>query len=163
MKTGILIVTIFLLLSCNSNRDNKLTQGFSSLPAFDIMMLDSTTVFNTNQIPAGSPTILLYFSPDCEHCHAQITSLLKNMNSLQNVRLYLFSPASVSAVKDFYNSWHLDRYKNIVVGKEHIMSFYKTFKIPLFPVTVIYDKTGNLVKLYKGPAEINSIIEAVNS
>lgn len=160
MKKLAFIVVFSSLFACHFNRKDKAIGEIIDLPSFKLLLTDSTTVVNTKDIHTGKPIILMYFSPDCEHCQEQTKNILKNMSELKDTQIFLLSPASLSEIKAFYSSFHLASYKNIFVGRDFEYAFYPLYKSPNFPCTAIYDSKKKLVKLFKTEIDISQIIEA---
>lgn len=170
MKKTVLFTFVALLLAIAIALSN-LTQAkyrtgkldISSLPSFDLLSLDSITAIHTQQINPGNPILLVYFSPDCDHCHRQISGILKKIAQLSTVRIYLFTPMPLSDLKVFVSYYRLDKYKNITVGWDNQYMFYKFYKATEFPCTVIYNSKKQLVKLYRSEVEAETIINSIRS
>ena len=54
------------------------------IPAFKIALTDGTW-FTNEQLPKNKYTLIVYFSPDCEHCKHEIKEVIKNINELKAV------------------------------------------------------------------------------
>lgn len=133
----------------------------SILPSFNLLLIDSTTLFNTKHIHAGKPTVLMYFSPECEHCQAQTEAILKNMDSLKNVQFYLFTTLPFNKLKDFFYFFKLYDYKNITVGRDYEFYFSRHFESQYVPFVAVYDKQKKLIKAYDGGVKVATLIEVV--
>ena len=155
-----LYILVLICLSACGQRGGKYN-AISTIPSFNLLLMDSATVINTNQIQKGAPVVLMYFSPDCEHCQIEIQSLVKNAHLLGDTKIYLFTPAPFDELKAFYKTNNLGQYRNFVVGKDYEYAFYKHFKAESFPYTVVYDSQRKLVRLYKSEIEISNILEAI--
>src|SRR5437868_5566537 len=73
-------------------------QKYPIMPAFEILMLDSAMVINTFNIPKGKSTVLMYFSPDCNHCEMVTDSILAHITLFKDTRIFLFSPMQLSMI-----------------------------------------------------------------
>jgi len=162
MNKIIVSILLFSLLSCHSKWSDSQIAAYSKLPSFDVLLEDSLTHFNTQQIPQGKYSLLIYFSPDCEHCRAQAESLLANIKALKDVQIYFLTAAPISELRSFSQTYHLDRHKNIMVAIDYQFSFFRIFKVTSFPYIAIYDNNRQLVKLYKGETDIHRIFTALN-
>src|SRR5688572_11486229 len=85
-------------------------QRFPTLPAFNILLQDSATLFNTFNIPEGRPNVLFFFSPDCDHCIMTVDSLLKNMNAMKGADFHMFTFTPLAMLKPFAQERHLADY-----------------------------------------------------
>jgi len=131
------------------------------LPAFDLLLVDSVTKFNTASIPEGNPIILLYFSPECEHCQKETEGLLKKMDSLRQVRFYFITNDPVDQLKLFNYAYKLYKYSNITLGRDYKFSFPAHFKNAAPPTMVIYDGNKMLVTIFKGEIVTSQLISLI--
>ena len=154
------LIAFGVLLACTSKKQNG-ESFISTLPSFDLLLIDSITLFNTKDVREGAPTILIYFSPDCEHCQAVTKNLLNNIDSFKNVHIYFLTPMPFNEMKEFSITYHLSNYKNITVGTDYQFSFYRIFKPTGFPFAAIYNSHKKLLKIYNGDIGINKMLEAV--
>ncbi len=139
-------------------------QKYPNLPAFNIRLMDSITIFNTYNIPAGKPVALMFFSPDCKHCKRTIKGLLKGMDSIKNVQFYMFTALhDLSLLRDFYSDFHLADYKNIqVVGRDYEFFFFGYYGTKFVPDIALYDEHKKLVKLIEGETTATEIYKYVH-
>ena len=138
-------------------------QKYPKLPAFNILEMDSVTIFNTYNIPAGKKTILLFFSPDCGHCQMLMRNLIKNMDSLKDVQFYMMTVVhSMTTLRNFYNEYHLADYKNIhVVGRDYEFFYIPYYGIKNFPDMALYDEHKKLIKLFEGDIPLTQLFPYV--
>jgi len=163
MKKVLIIVCFIMLLCAPFIFKHDMNLNYSKLPSLNIMLPDSSTIYNTQNISVEKPTILIYFSPDCDHCQEQTRAIIKNINYLRNAEILLLSNSSIFELNNFIHTYQLNHYKNIIIGNDYNYSFFKFFNIKSFPYVVVYNNKKELVKLYKGEIGIDKIIEAINS
>jgi len=163
MKQISIFLFIVSLSACNFKSEKNYIETISNLPSFNLLLLDSATKINTAQIRGGNPIILMWFSPDCEHCYQQTKKIVENINSLENAQIYLFSHMPLDELRVFFFAFHLDKYKNITVAKDYEYAFYKFYKPTGFPYTAIYSSQKKLIKLYKEEIEINQLVKAIHT
>lgn len=132
---------------------------YPTLPAFNIRLTDSFTIFNTYNIPKGRPTILILFSPDCKHCKLLTKRLLEGMDSLKNADFYMVTPVhSNTEIKKFYEEHHLADYKNIkVVGRDYEFFFHDFYHTRIVPDVALYDERKKFVKLFEGNTSVEEL------
>ena len=132
---------------------------YPTLPAFNIMLPDSTTIFNTYNIPEGKPIIILFFDPDCKHCKAEIKLLLAGMDSLKDIRFYIITSVhDFKRIRDFYDEYHLGDYKNIeVVGRDYEYFFITYYGVKFVPDLVLYNGHKDLVKFFDGHVSVKDL------
>lgn len=132
------------------------------LPIFDIRLSDSTTIFNTKNIPGDKPIIMMHFDADCHDCQLETDSLLKNMDVLKDVRIYMFTIGEFRQVSIFREYYKLNNYPNIVIGQDEKGEFAHHFGSGATPFTALYDKNRRLIGAYEGRADIHHLINTVN-
>lgn len=132
---------------------------YPKLPAFNILELDSTTIYNTYNIPEGKPVAIVYFDPNCKHCKASTGRLVKGMDSLRNVQFYFVTPVhSMSMTRTFYDTYHLGDLKNVkMVGRDYEFFFLSYYGVRNLPDVAIYDAKKKLVKLIDGEFSASDI------
>src|ERR1043165_3515360 len=138
-------------------------QRFPTLPPFNILLQDSATVFNTYNVKEGRPTVLFFFSPDCEHCEMVTDSLIKHMDEMKKTNFYMFTFMPLSMLRPFAERHHLDDYKNITVGKDYDFFFPMYYKATTVPYLVVYDRHKRLVKLWNGGLKMPELIKMLNN
>ena len=166
---------IFSLLAAGAYaQDNKtakpdtdmvaLYQKYPALPAFNIGMMDSVSVFNTYNIPKGNIVGIYFFSPDCGHCKRTMRRLTDSMDMLKDIRFYMITPYhGMAEIQKFYSDFHLDKYKNIVlVGRDNEFFFGSYYGVKFVPDLVLYDKEKKLIKLIQGETTAKAVYEALH-
>ena len=82
---------------------------------------------------------------------------------LKDAQICLITPMSFGELREYYNSFHLGDFKNIMVAQDYKFSFYNFFKIKAFPYVAIYDGQKKLVKLYKEEISIDRILKGMRA
>lgn len=136
-------------------------QKTEAIPSFDMLLIDSVTHITTDNMKKGKPIALLYFNPDCEHCQEETESLLKNMDSLKNVRFYFISNDSLDRLRVFNTYYQIYNYPNIVIAQDYAFAFPKYFKSAAPPYLVIYDEDKRLRALLPGGAKPRELIDFI--
>jgi thiol-disulfide isomerase/thioredoxin len=164
MKKVILVVSLTAMFGCNARRQ-PLKTGLEGkpLPAFNLLLNDSSTYINTVNIPAGKPVVLFYFSPRCPYCRAQMDDILKNISSLKDIRFYIFTDWPFQEMKAFYNYYQLNKYQNISVGVDYNSFFQKNFNAYGIPYTAIYRKDNKLNEAFMGIIDSKQIKESAEN
>ncbi|WP_031528113.1 TlpA family protein disulfide reductase [Dyadobacter crusticola] len=114
------------------------------------MRLTSGQQYSSAQLAKG-PAVLIYFSPDCEHCQDFTKDLIKNYQTVADKQVIMITFQSMDMLKPFVTQHRLASYPNFKVGTEgtsYLVQRY--YGIRSFPYIAIYDKAGNLVKTYEG-------------
>jgi thiol-disulfide isomerase/thioredoxin len=128
------------------------------LPSFDILLADSVTIMNTNSIPKNRPFALMFFSPDCIDCQREMEQIIKHMNELKHVYFCLVTVDPFEKLTIFDRYYKLNRYPNIIVGKDIANAFVKHFNPTGTPYSIVYDKERRIKVVFRGEAKINDLI-----
>jgi len=130
------------------------------IPFFTIQKLDSTW-FTKDSLPNKRPIVLIYFSPDCGHCQWEATEIVKNMDSLNKAFFVWISSLSLGKINTFYNTFGLNKFNNIAIGKDVKYFIPVYYSIKYDPFIVIYDKRGAYVKEFRDGVKIPDLIKAL--
>ncbi|MEC5143917.1 hypothetical protein [Chitinophaga sp. 212800010-3] len=129
----------------------------SQIPVFNILMPDSTTVFSTGKIPEGKVTMLVFFSPYCEHCQSETYDLIKHIDGLKEIHFYFISIEPISRIREFTEFYRLQQYSNIVVGQDYQGVFVKLSGLRTIPSSLVYDQHRQLRWTLKGEFNIDML------
>lgn len=166
MKRIILLAGIIISMSVQAMAqqvaDSLPYQKHPTLPAFQILMLDSSTQVNTFEAPKNKSVVLMFFSPDCDHCEITTKEIIDNIGEFKKTKIYMFSPMSLSMIRGFYDKMGLEKYKKqIIVGQENTGFFHSYYGTRYVPHIIIYNKDKKLVAAFEGDGNIKDIILAV--
>jgi len=131
------------------------------LPAFKLLLLDSSKL-STNDIPEGKPSVLIFFSPDCDHCQRETESIVQNIDSLRNVNLFFITIDPFDRMKLFNEVYKLYRYPNIVVGRDYAFLFPYNFKNAQPPCNVIYNSHKRLEVILPDETNAHELLSYLN-
>ena len=127
------------------------------LPPFDLLLTDSSTLFNTRNIPQGKPFVIIGFSPFCIHCQQETREIIKHIDQLKNIQIYLVTPFAFKDMKAYYNTFHLEKFPNIIMGKDSKNYFLTYFKSTGIPYTAIFDPNKRLKLIIRGETNFDQL------
>jgi len=149
-------ILLLAMISCH------IKQKELYLPDFNLLLLDSTTIFKTSQIPEGKAFVMVYFSPDCDHCQRVIKDLLKNMGKANDTKFYFFTSNRFNELKEFNKEYKLTSFKNVVVGRDYELFMIRNFKDAMPPYLTIYDKYKERRAIFAGEYPASKIIDVLH-
>jgi thiol-disulfide isomerase/thioredoxin len=158
MKTAILFLAVCLYAACKSPKD-----AGEPLPSFDILLADSSTHVNTAQVEAGRPIVLMYFSPDCEHCQKETKDILQHMNALHEARFLFVTIDAFDRLQVFNKYYQLSKYPNVMLGRDEQFFLLRHFRGIAPPYLVLYDRNKKQRASYQGDIAVDSLISVVNN
>ncbi len=157
-KRIVFIFTIALWVSavvCNAQS--------GKLPPFR-MMQPGGKIFKAENLPMGKPIIIIYFSPDCDHCDIFMKEFFKKQSAFKKASVAMITYLPVERVAKFVKDFSLNTYPNIYVGTEGNSFFVRNYyKIMDMPFAALYTKEGNLVKSYQKHIDITDLSKHLNN
>lgn len=118
--------------------------------------------FNSSCINKNNSYLIIYFHPECDHCHYEAEQIGLNNDLFYNFQIIMISTASRESVKDFANNYHLLEFDNITVLIDTLDVFHNTFGPNPFPTSFIYNKDRELVKQFKGEVSTEALLKYLN-
>ncbi|MCW5918061.1 MAG: redoxin domain-containing protein [Ferruginibacter sp.] len=135
---------------------------FPELPQFTIMRLPDSTRFTREDLPRKKPSIIMLFSPDCEHCKHAMHDLLAKYDEWKNAELVLVSSLDFEHIRKFYDDYQLSKYPNIVIGRDGSFYLGSFYKIRSYPSLYVYDKKQKLVTEFLGKINPDDLLKVLN-
>ena len=158
-----IIFSLLVIASCQSafgQEDSTLLYlRFPTVPPFRIISMPDSTVITKDNLSKKKATIIMVFSPDCEHCQAETRALTAKIELFKKVQIVMASPLDYSYIKKFYEEYKIADYSNIIMGRDPGYYLGTFYKIRSFPAIFLYDKKGNFVKAFTGSYPVEQIAE----
>ncbi|HTE27144.1 thioredoxin domain-containing protein [Flavitalea sp.] len=150
------VFVVFSFLSVSGqNTESK------PLAPFDITLINNKNL-RAFELKKNEPVMLMYFSPDCDHCKELTTEILKSAKTFGTKQLIMVTYFPISEVKKFANDLSIQNYPNIKVGTEGMtLVVQKHYNIRTFPFVVLYNKSGKLAKMFREQAPAKDIVKAM--
>jgi thiol-disulfide isomerase/thioredoxin len=127
------------------------------VPPFKMLLTNGKT-FTSKNLPQCKPVIIIYFSPDCEHCQTLMNAFFKKVNDFKNTEVVMVTFRPLSEVAGFEKTYRTYKYSNIIVGTEVPVFFFKMyFNLMKTPFTVLYDKQGQYRYSYREETPIDDL------
>jgi hypothetical protein len=103
----------------------------------------------------------MLFNPECEHCQHQMQLLLTIPELTQNTNIILSSTETLQKIKTFYDTFHLEKYPLVRIGKDYKYFFGGFFQPKTIPVLAFYNKQNQLVYFNQGNVKKSTILQAL--
>jgi thioredoxin-related protein len=132
---------------------------YPTIPPLELEQLDHTTITKDN-IKKNQPTIIMYFSPVCEHCKHQMDDMIKRMNDLKKYQIILATYQPQEDMVVFDHDYQLAKYPNIKMGRDNKFVLPPFYSIRSLPYLALYDKKGNLIRTFEGNVKIDTLLHA---
>ena len=140
---------------------NEYVNKFVSIPAIAVTTIPDSTIFTNINLQKNTPFFIMFFSPDCDHCHIQTKELLAYKEELKGIQILLLSIAPYQEIKNFYDEFGLSAMPNLSIGQDVNFKLGSTYRISTYPSIFLYDQKGNLAKAFIGNIGIPAILDAL--
>lgn len=162
MKTRLicilLLFTVKLVTAQSLPPDSPAYKRFPTVPPFTILQVDSTTLTKENL--KQQPTIIMYFSPDCDHCKHQWADMEKRMKDLKKYQIIMITYQPFESMVAFYRDHKMARFTNIKMGQDTKFFLPPFFRMQSLPYLALYDKNGHLITTFEGNVKIDKMLAA---
>jgi thiol-disulfide isomerase/thioredoxin len=130
----------------------------NKVPPFQMIQANGK-VFLAGNLPMGKPIVLIYFSQECDECRLLTKELLNRIKEFNNASIAMITNLPLEKVKQFVNEYHMEMFSNIFVGTEGNSFFEgKYYKVGKLPFATLYNKEGDLRKLYDKEISLEDLI-----
>ena len=157
MSLGICIVT-----NAQQSPAQPQRQQSPVVPPFHIMKVDSSSFYTNSDLKKHHETLIMYFSPECDHCKHQTRDLIADMDKLKDVEIVMATYFSFNEMKSFYENFHIAKYSNIKMGRDENYQIPSHYVIHSLPFLALYDKKGKLLATFEGNQKVSTLLEAFN-
>lgn len=123
-----------------------------------LLLPDSTTKFTREDFARKKPVLLMLFSPDCDHCKHETESIIREMERFKKIQIVMATTAPLDRMREYISSYGLDKYKNIVVGKDvnYLLPVY--FDLKNYPFLAFYNSKKELIDVVEGALPIEKVL-----
>jgi len=159
VKTAVcLLVTLISVTSALAQADT--TPPFRRFPVLPPLMLTqlNNSQFTKDNLKKNQPTLLMYFSPDCDHCKHQIQDMMGKMNEFKKIQIVMATYRPMEEMRQFYHNYKLKKYSNIKIGRDAKFLLPPFFRIRNLPFMALYDTEGNLITTFEGNVSTDSLV-----
>ena len=129
-----------------------------SLPDFELELTDKT-LFTKAKMQKNMPSILMFFSPGCDHCIIQTEGMLKRMKDLNKYQILLVTIQPIEELQAFDKKYQIKKYPNIVTGRDTRYVFPPFYEIQNFPYLAFYDNQGKLLSTFEGNMSVDDMLK----
>jgi len=161
VKNILFAISILLSLSSLGQADSLKPAylRFPTVPPFEILEVDSITTFSKHDLNKNQQLLLMYFSPDCDHCRHQTEDILRDIRSFKKIQVVMATFEPLTKLREFQMKYKLSDY-NIHVGRDSKYILPPFYRMGNLPYLALYDKKGNLITTFEGNQKVNKILKA---
>jgi thiol-disulfide isomerase/thioredoxin len=162
MVKQLLLYTLFLVMATGVFAQSDSLKApylrFPVIPPFTLLKIDSSKL-TRDDLKKNKKTMIMYFSPDCDHCKHQTDSLLASINKFQDVQILMATYQPFEEMQSFYKDYKIASYSNIKMGRDSQFFFPPFYKIANLPFMILYNNKGKLLTTFEGTTPISKLLE----
>lgn len=129
-----------------------------SLPVFEMMRPDSSII--TQKDVKKQETLIMYFSPDCDHCIKQVEDMNKRMKDLSKLQILMLTHQPMDMLVPFIKKYNLNAQPNIKIGRDAKFSLPGFYQMKTLPYFALYDKEGKFIAVYESNTKVDTLLQA---
>lgn len=149
-------ILVLLLLFVASS---FLSAQSAKVPPFQMVQANGK-IFRAQYLPMGKPILLIYFSPECDHCEKMLKEFFKQAANFQKASVALITFLPVDKVAKFAKDYSLAKFPNMVAGTEGSTFFVRNYyRIKELPFTALYTKNGDFVTSFEKEVNLTTLAE----
>lgn len=133
---------------------------FPTVPGLQLLLSDSTTKYTKADLPKKKPVLLVFFSPDCEHCQHEAEQMALHKEELKDIHIVMATTLPVYKMKAFAEQYGLNQMENVVVARDIYYLLPGFYQIRNLPYLALYDKKGKLIETFEGSVGMDKILSA---
>jgi thioredoxin-related protein len=133
---------------------------FPDIPPFTLTKVPDSSSFGKAALVKKKPVLIIYFSPDCDHCQQTTRQLIAQIDAFKDIQVIMASPLSYALIADFYTKYAIASYPNIVMGHDEKFFLGSFYRISEYPTMFLYNKKGRFIKKLEGSIELQQVADA---
>ncbi len=157
----ILLLCTSIILFAQKDTSDNYVNSFITIPAIRLNQVPDSSLYTNENIKKNLPFVLMFFSPDCDHCQTETKELLTYKQELKGIQILMVSVAPYNEIKNFFETFQLSSMPNVKLGQDVNFRLGSIYKIRTYPSIFVYDKNGTLAKAFVGNIGVPSILDAV--
>lgn len=142
------------------NADTPAFKKNPAVPQFTLLQVDSSEL-NSNTLKQ-QPTLIMYFSPTCDHCQHQWADMVQHKDKLKNIQIIMATYQPFDEMAEFYKKEKIASYPNIHMGRDTEFRLVPFYRMRSLPYQALYDKNGKLITTFEGNVKVEKMLEAFN-
>lgn len=132
---------------------------FPTYPPVKLLMIDSSSYFTKESLSKKTPTMLMLFNPECEHCQHETAEVVKNIDKFKGVQIVMTTYMPFASMLAFREKYKLGDYKNITVAQDTHFFLPSFYMISNLPFLAFYNKKKELISIFEGTLSIEKVLE----
>ncbi|MBY5957792.1 hypothetical protein KUV50_06605 [Membranicola marinus] len=134
----------------------RVTENSKTIDWFEEYMRSNDTLSQNN-----TPTVLIYFNPDCEFCQHEAIGFYNYRTKLGDANWYWISDATQQEINNFSNEYKLTPISRLHFIHDSTGFLWQSAGATTIPYILVYNSSGNLTHKFSGETKIEAILLAL--
>jgi thioredoxin-related protein len=160
----IAILGFFLLYSAQAQTSANIPEApylkNPGVPPFKLLEVDSLHFVTKDDIRKNHKVLIMFFSPECEHCKHQMRDILADINKFKDIEIVMATFQPFDEMKSFYNYYRIADHPNIQMGRDEKYMLPPFYRMQSMPFLALYDKKGQFITRFEGNQKVDTILLA---
>ncbi len=118
-------------------------------PPLRLLKVDSVHYITKDDIKKNHKILLMFFSPECEHCKHQTQDILADFNKFKDIIIVMATFQPFDEMKTFYSYFRIADHSNILMGRDEKYMLPPFYRMKSLPYLALYDKKGQFITILK--------------
>jgi len=130
---------------------------FPTVPPLQLILVDSSA-FSKEKLNKKKATMIMLFSPECEHCKHETEELIKRIDDFKDIQIVMTTPMPFDKMIEYYQHYKLSKYPNIKMGRDAKFMLPVFYNIKSFPFLAFYNKKQELISVFEGSMPMDQVL-----
>ena len=131
-----------------------------TIPPFQLLEVDSVHMLTKEHIKKNKQVLLMFFSPECEHCKHQMRDILADFSKFKDIEIVMATFQPFEQMQTFYNYYRIADHPNILMGRDEKYMLPPFYRMQSLPYLALYDKKGNYITHFEGNQKVETILNS---
>ena len=123
---------------------------FPNLPVFNLIKLPDSTRFTREDLNHRKATMIMLFSPDCDHCIHATKDLLQQIDLFKKVQIIMVSSIDYTLTQTFFKDYSIADHSNIIMARDASFYLGTFYNLKQYPSVYLYNKKGKFIREFIG-------------
>lgn len=158
MRNFIIVFLLLFAIACSNKKTESTTEEVvvNEMPA---LRLERMTGEKIRVDSLSGKTILVFFSPDCDHCQREADDIYQHLSAFREYSIYFIAARDNKEITDFASTYHLNDQPNVIFARADLPEVLNVMGSMGTPTLFIYSKEKRLVKKFENETPVEEIIK----
>lgn len=162
MKRALTVIAgLFFLSSVSAQTSTPSEPGYLKNPDFPpirLLEVDSVHFVTRSDIKKNRKILLIFFSPECEHCKHQMQDILADFDKFKDIEIVMATFQPFDEMKNFYTYYRISDHPTIRMGRDEKYFLPPYFRMQNLPYLALYNKKGQYITHFEGNQKVDTIL-----